>query len=436
MTTLHYFYPKNTNYEHSLTGYDAFYAGMFPKGALAFKGQLDLKRFIQALDDTLQAFHPLFSTLKANSEGSITASYQQDDEHFITLETSRFHEPVDGFDFAYAIPKKMDARMLGGITDDFNGLPMAAFSLVELTDGFIFGYAVSHIYCDQSSIFYLLKSLSSYYEGNTMPAPHFINVEASLPLDKIQTLTLAKLRETAHLPGLIHLKDAQKLAFSPRTEKQAYTISITEHHFHQLKQSSETIISKNDITHAILLKCHALDPLFNTETPLQLGFACNMRQRLNLSEATIGNVLHFAHLPMMSSSYLREASITEIALKNREFIHTINVNDYHARVNWFKQLYALNDRQDQYDLSTCVYPNHFGHTNWTSFDYETIRFGDESPIELWTPPFPEAIQFTVSLFKKINNEMVVTIPIYLNHETVERAKQLSEETGAFEVTPQ
>lgn len=432
MTTLHYFYPKNISYEHELTGYDAFYAGMFPKGVLVFKGQVDLTRFIQALDDTLQAFHPLFSTLKVTPEG-MTAGYQQDDDHFVTLETSRFYEPLEGFDFSYAIPKKIDARMLGGIADDFNGLPMAAFSLVELNDGFVFGYTVNHIYCDQSSIFYLLKTLSSYYEAKPIPAPHFINVEASLPLDKTQTLTLEALHETAPLPGLIHLDDAKKLTLAPRAQKHTHTLSITEHQFHQLKQLSNTLISKNDITHALILKCQALDPLFDTETPIQLGFACNMRQRLNLSEAVIGNVLHFAHLPMMSSSYLREASITDIALKNRDFINTIHVNDYHARVNWFKQLYALNESPSQYDLSTCVYNNHFGHTNWTSFDYEAIRFNDESPIELWTAPFAEVTQFTVSLFKKMNNELVITIPIYLNDETFLRVKQLADETKMFEV---
>src|SRR5262249_27352696 len=99
-----------------------------------------------------------------NQEG-LYASYsiKDDSKPFIQLEVEKIKETIDTSTFTSVLPDKIDERMRGVITDQFEGLPIGAFKLTTFIDGFTIGYYLNHAFFDQSSIFYFLKYLSHVY---------------------------------------------------------------------------------------------------------------------------------------------------------------------------------------------------------------------------------------------------------------------------------
>lgn len=122
-----YFFPKKESFNKKLSGAETFYCGMFAKGCFYFRGEIDIHRFIHAMDLTLNKFHYLFGQFYLE-KNQVCLQYKIKNKKFhISLELDDSSCFLYDLNSEFCIPQKIDTRMKAGVTRELENFPMAAF---------------------------------------------------------------------------------------------------------------------------------------------------------------------------------------------------------------------------------------------------------------------------------------------------------------------
>jgi hypothetical protein len=114
-------------------------------------------------------------------------------------------------------------------------------------------------------------------------------------------------------------------------------------------------------------------------------------------------------------------------------VNTISLEDYRNKLIWFKNLFKLSEKSIHYVPLTYVKPTYWGHTNWASFDYQSLKFANSILVALETPPFPAQLKFTLTLPQYRQDEQLLVVPISLPYKKLTIVEQLAINTGLFQV---
>lgn len=434
------FFPHKPEWRKQLNPIEHFYCRIFPKGCLYFNGRIDLERFLDAFDDTLEYFDCLFGRVHTK-EASWCVSYstnESGEEYFVQLEIEEKPESMQGGLLNTLYPQKIDPK-IRPFLKDCEGLPMGSFKLTRYEDGFAIGYQINHAFFDQSSTVYFFKCLAQIYtEGNrnfSLAKPfhaelEFLQEEATVYKD------LSEFKEHSHRFGLKYLSDPTELMmlFSKPvtgvTLELRFNASAIEKVREQVKESSKAVISANDIIHAILIKIYSMKFSSSPEESLHFSFACNMRRRCDLGQEALGNLIGTGK---MSIPYHEtKASIAELAIKNRECVNQINVCEFEEMLNWFKSFKEFEQNVEDYIPVSCVEPNTWFVTNWSSFDYDSIKFDACVPASIKTDITPN-LRAGVITFDQVEGEKVLNVIVNVAESDLAEVQALGKTTKLFDL---
>ena len=430
-TSLVRLYLQSGSLVRQLHPLEFFYCTMFTRGALHFAGTIDINRFLSALKQTLQNFDVLFATLHVTNDGAYV-HYSADKEHFVQLEIDQNATKSD-----LLLPENVDPRMLQGIGDDLEGLPMCALKLSIYKTGWCIGYHLNHALFDQASAVYLFTYLANCYSNNgksSLAKPTLVALDALHPKKPLVFEDLQSHRSFGQKCGFSYVAD--KSEFYKRVTS-AYPGVLAELKFPlsaltTLKNQSAQFISENDILHALLLKMYALDPTLSLEQELCFTFPCNMRKRCDLTESTIGNVVGSCALSLTVDS-IRSADLVTLAAKNRTALNTTTAEGYKEYLMWYKSFPQFKQIAKDYLPTTFIRPHYFGASSWSTFPYENIRFDEETPTKLATPSVA-TLGISIICFEIQGNDKVLTTSVGFSKESIPHVLAFAKNCNLFTVT--
>lgn len=441
--TIARFYPIKKNWKKKLTNIDFFHAPVFMQEGLIFKGKIDIGRFLAAMHHALQDFDFLFYQL-CKSDGALYASYSSEEDNgpFIELEIENKEQSINHFALTAILPRNVDGRIRGIVTDKFNGLPMVAFKLTTFLDGFSIACYWNHALLDQASMVYFFKYLSHLYtygvDNITLKKPNLVDMTAlSMESPRIYE-NLADFRQHGeallgfkYTPPEINDITSSKIEDSDRSLQLNSTLTaeldfnISE--IYKLRDTAQQYLSANDIIHAILLKIYSFNSDLPSDSVFCFGFACNMRKFCGFGEEAIGNILSHP-LMFLTLEDINNKSIIELALFNRQRLSEVNLALFKESLGWYKQLNLYHENPLQYVSALNLLNAKV--TNWSTFNYSDILFDDAEPIELKTldlAPFG----VNVISFSKNANEVILKTSICLSQNCIDVLKKLERTTRLF-----
>lgn len=454
--TIAHFYPTKMGFKKKLGSTQYYHSPYFISQGLCFRGEIHLGRFLDAMHETLQDFDCLFGNIDAH-EGDLFVSYSTEESNstgenkssesnnrpFIQLEIEKKDEQFNSSSLDTIIPNKIDERIKGVITDQFEGLPMGAFKLTIFVDGFTIGFSLNHSLFDQSSMFYLIKYLSHMYtygrEKISLKKPRLVDVDFLTSNVEVPQIfeNLKDFRENSE--SYIGFKYTSPESLSeveiqteeePKPSFESYitvdlNFNLTE--INKLIGTVDHYLSVNDMIHAVLLKVYSFNPRLALDQTFCFGFACNMRKYCGFGEEAIGNVLSHP-LIFIKLQDIKNKSLLELALLNRQRVSEVDIEFFKRSLVWYERLLEYHEK-----------PIHYGPTfnllnaratNWSTFNYDNILFDNATPIKLNAPclaPF----RVNVISFENKENEKVFKTSISIPPEGIESLQELERETKLF-----
>ena len=417
-----YFYPSKKEWTKKLDPLEWFYCTLFPKGALYFKGKISIEKFLKAMHDTLQHFDCLYGRIN-REQGQLYVSYSGKETEFVQLEIEEKKEAKIDIPLESLYPSKIDKRLSAFPVNDCEGLPVGVFKLTIFEDGFAIGYCLNHAFFDQSSVVYFFKCLSQIYtESDNSPSlkePAIVNTASLVPEDPVIYRDVEEFRKHAERLGMKYLSDKSELfaKFATLPSGQAVNLRFNPSGIEELKATSKLFISTNDIIQAILIKIYSMNFVESLGQKFTLAYACNMRKRCGLGEEQIGNLVNVGRMELTIEDIVR-LTVLDLAIISRESLNKIHAEDFKKMLNWFLHLQKFNENPSDYIPLAFLDPHFWLVTNWSSFNYEEIRFEGEAPLSIKTS-FVPVINGGVVSFDHIEGEKKLDISVlvptnYLN----------------------
>lgn len=366
------------------------------------------------------------------------ASTNESDNPYYQLEIEKSEESICTSTLDSILPFKIiDDKMRYGFADNVEGLPMGSFKLTILSDGFAIGYYLNHSIFDHASIFYIIKYLShiySYGRNNiSLEKPDLKDIELVFK-DDIKSINFKDIEEV-RMYGEIEMGfkynpiSAIDLKSTPTSEESLLLIlKFNSIEINKLKNMPGQYLSTNDIIHAILLKIYTFNSNLLPTDNFCLRFACNMRKRCGLGDETIASVVHLGRV-VLKIEDIRNKTITELAIINRQCLSKVNIDNFKKDIAWNGYIQKYNENPLNYlansDPLTCRI------TNWTTFDYDNIKFDSITPSSLISPCL--ALYGVNPLVFEINedNQKIITTSISLPKSSLNSIKELEQTTNLF-----
>jgi hypothetical protein len=404
--------------------------------AMLFKGQIEIEAFKSALSTSINSFPYMTGAMyEEKKDGKCLGAYvlprKVDDFTPKPEETNGTLEPACLFENGFMIlehdgflgdssgskeydlslpaseylPKKVNPKMLR-FDPSVDGMPIAALKVTQYKSHFIFGIRFNHAFFDCSSVVQFFIFVSRLYSFPSISSP--ISYEA--PLNPVFN------PKTHIIPDNIQfVDDSDCLSACPKgyTMKELPPISFVlgstlEMIFDSTKlnefknqgtaQVSEvdgagmkTMISSNDILHAIALKALAryassTSPSLNhhSKEEIRLYFARNMRKPLGFGDDVIGDYIRSECFPLLLSQAL-SSSVYELAVANRRSLSHQSHEPNEVRKAYSRECQFI--QQCHHHSSTIIEKNNgfpfceffrdnysLYVTNWNSFPFEKVQF--------------------------------------------------------------
>lgn len=420
--TVAHFFPLKSSWKKKLSPVEHFFSCLFPSGGLCFKGKINVKRFLDAMQIALESFDFLFCQIYKDQD-DLYARYSSDSKvgSFIQLELDTKDETINAITFPSILPYKVDERITRGVADQLEGLPMCAFRLTQLTDGFVIGYYINHTFLDQSSTTYFFKYLSHLYtygkDNLTLQKPYLIDsefLETGYDTAFESAEDLKEYGET--LMGFKYTpKKEDNSALLPQFDtKITVNLNFDLNEINKLKYLSKQYVSANDIIQAVLLKIYSFNPNLALDDDFCLGFPCNMRKRCGLGEESIGNFISHPRI-LLKIDEIRKSTILELAIISRKCISDVDVDYFRKNLIWYKGF--KKNQENAIDYMPIFSFLNCRATNWSTFNYDDIIFDNSRPLELKTPCYARfgvnVIAFDNKESKKILKTSVCVAANYL-----------------------
>jgi len=428
------FFPCKQNWSKKLHPLEYFCCSIYTRGALHFKGTIDIHRFVTALQSTLKNFDFLFCRLHKHG-GHIHVSYSENNDDFVQLE-------IGDNSSTSMLPEKVDARILTGISDDLEGLPMCALKLTKLEDDFTLGYLFNHALFDQSSVFYFFKYLANCYSNRNhaeqLRNPELVKFDSLPPQNSPVFRDLNEFRLYGESEGFQFLADKSELI---KKMTSPFPGTVIDVHFKlsaisQLKAESEFFITENDIIHALLLKIYTMDPKFFPEEEQHFSFACNMRKRCGLDETVIGNVVYSCKF-VLKTELIRKSNLLELGQFNRKSLNEITPEAFKQYVMWYGSFPQFSQIPKDYISTTFIKPLHWCTSNWSSFNYQEISFDFQEVIKLTTPSsatLVAALGISTICFDNSRGEKTLNVTVGIPTHCLPAVREYGISTELFETS--
>eukprot|EP01040_Poterioochromonas_malhamensis_P004138 gene4138-4430_t len=436
--------------------------------ALRFRGRLDFDCFKRAIQATLPSCPWVIGVLSGSYDGACVIPRQKDEftpnnidvndlsKGFLTCEYCNLvdveYDPNKSMNIY--LPQNVHIKMIRAdlAMSNIDGLPIAAFRVMQYKNHFIIGYRLNHSFFDQSSIISYFCFLSKLYNIVVNNLTH-VNSPSSIPLRKPRVHIIPEKAQfssdSEFLAATPNGYTSESVVSAPFSVPLSITMSFSSEKIEEIKrENQQEIVSSNDLIHGVLLKAMARKAQrlrsddYNDEK-VRLFFARNMRKPLGLvgGEDIIGDYVRVQLFPS-SSKFASQASVMELARENRKHLNSMSDAElrekYSQESQWFDQYGLHRQGFPNCDFMTDV--NTIVVTNWTSFPYNEVIFGDDmtSPEELIleeNPLLSIAGAFVRISFRKGLHEKkeLVAILFTPSTELIEEIQYLSEETQMFRV---
>lgn len=420
------FSPPESSWSQGLDNYNAFLCPYYVKNSLFFPGTVDRQRFIKAMKETLDTFHFLYGKLHVDGP-AISIGYTPSSGP-ITLEIETKESSMKAASNLETLPQ-FDPS-IQAFSKGVEGVSVIGFKLTEFQDGFVIGCRFSHL-MDESSMNYFFRCLSQKYEGKPdLKAPVLFDIE-SLPeksMTPIVTTTLEEFRTIGKELGRVYASKQVAPTTQKKEERQVIELRFSEKKLKEMRESSSSVISSNDIINAVLLRIHAQNPAFSNEDTHAFSFPCNMRKRCDLGDEAIGNVLYTCLTKGLVTGKLRSSTVTELAQMNRKKVEQdVNKENYLQAASWLFNFKTFSENPTDYQPSLL---GAFCTSNWATFNYDEISFNGKSPVKLSCPssaPRGSSV-ITFDCFKG-EKEFITTFAIPNNNEVRQLVAKLAKENN-------
>ncbi len=385
-------------------------AAMTTSSALLFPGQLDLSKFEAALNRLVTYCPWLAGTIavREDSEGgaskTLVVPRKEGDPQpdspgwgYLLCEVDSKNE------IAYSaetgplndlLPNNIHIKMIRvdlalGSVDE---LPIAAFKVTQFANHFALGYRLNHAFYDQAAIvdmFIFLSHLYSLDGGEiTRPAPQF-NPRANLVADMPAFGSQEEFE--AATPSGYSKAPMGALSFGIPLKVE---INFDTAKVQAVKEISPSLTT-NDLLHALLTQALARSHLqraaaaenFNSDEEsakkINIYFARNMRKPLGLPDNTTGDYVRLeTFTSVIGDAVSKETSLVKLAELNRAVL-TKDAKEvaatYAKECLWFRDFASLTGVPGSRASSTFLDDKLAGViTNWSSFPYQEIIFGEGS----------------------------------------------------------
>lgn len=433
-----FIFQKSSPYRIRLDKFSSMMAYLTTSCGIVFDGQIDIGRFIAALQGVGDICPWLFCAMSVCPESG---------DAVVIPRTQNVSEVSTGFfmceykcdlsqDYSQNIypdsvyPLNCHAKMLdmGLASTSIEDLPIAAFRVVQYANHFTLGYRLNHAYYDQSSIVYLLTYLSALYTSTSLPLtkPPVFYPRVKCIGDDSSFSSKAEF-DASHPEGYIHIGTSRVIPSSEilgTNPSSTICLHFNSSALQVFKSScSEESISTNDLLHAILCKSVALFNSSSASTDsdafshsddssvIRVLFARNMRKYLSYGPEITGDYVHLDVLRASKQEVL-SSSLSQLAVKNRQLVSTCPVERFRNNCMWYRD-YALyhpdgSAPSDDYLFDKCAAVV----TNWSSFPYENIAFDDSTPVTIIPPVMStQNALFAIVFFtgKGVNRELRANI---------------------------
>ncbi|KYQ91394.1 hypothetical protein DLAC_08354 [Tieghemostelium lacteum] len=436
------FFPATMGWNKRIDPLEYFACAIYTRGALYFKGQIDLDRFINAMSESFLVFDFILSTFYRDSNGCFNASYPPTNNvEQCHLEIEKISDSImnmNNISFDQLLPtsKTVGPSQLSGFAPDLTNLPMGVLKLTILSDdGFVLGYSMNHSLFDQASVFYYLKYISQLYtvgkDKINLPRPAVVN---SLPMEN-KEFTFKNITEARQygdrVPGFTYTPLIENLASDdkphPFSLNSLIKLKFDLDEISKIKSQVVEYLSTNDILSGVLFKVYTMTSYLSDEEIFTLRYANNIRKFAKLGEEIIGNLVHQCRMEM-SVGEIRNQSILQLALVNRKSVEDIKFDHFRNTLSWYRYMYDNNEETLNYLGKTSFTSSRI--TNWATFDYDSIKFDTCTPISVKSVNIAQYGVNTIA-FDIEDSKKIFTIPISVPPDCVPLVKEYGKSTKLF-----
>ena len=452
----------------------AIMSPMTTSSALLFPGQIDYERFEKVVQFSMEYFPWIVGALSGNYDTAAVVPRAIDEflptlpegstldlsAGYLVLESRISNEDYDGSKpITEYLPTKVHQKMVRVdlAMMSIDGLPIAALKVNQYKNHFVLGYRLNHVFYDQSSIVSFFTFISKVYQNDT-----FGTESLRIPTDCPLPVFLPRMHIVP--PGSKFASKEEFLAATPA----GYTTDpmpamnfgvptstnmfFDQSKIEELRRSGPNAsqLSTNDILHAILLKATARFTQSQSEgksaeekaEKIRLFYARNMRLPLQLGSECIGDYVRVQLFPAKVDHALT-TSIIDLSLENRHILRESSESrdQFRKECQWFSEFKDF--CPENYGLPNCDFvmdPTAVVVTNWSSFPYEEMKFGNLSaaPLELileGTPFMAGTGAFIRMSFRYVEGKRQLFASVATrNPDLLVEIERLAEETGLYTCT--
>jgi hypothetical protein len=419
---------------------------MTVSSGLLFPGAIDMRKMEAALQALVGYCPWLCGRMSSKENGAVFVVPRADADYtrgYMRCEVDdRTSSDYDGNEVKVSdlLPKEIHEKMvrvdLAMLSVD--EIPVCALRVTKFKEHFAITYRLNHAFYDQNSTVYLFTFLGQLYSQSdvtaapTLPVPAFIprahiTKDFSLPTD-------ADAFEAAAPKGYMSAPMGA-LTFAPPISQKILLNSARIADFKKAS-SAAARLSTNDIVHAILAKALATREQKhddeNDSTLIRVMFARNMRTPLGLGRHVTGDYVRLETLSL-SPQEVVGASLLQLAELNRAYVDSELGDVYIAECAWFLEFHK--HHQGRANVDFLMDQSAGVVTNWSSFPYEDIRFGDSVTLELLledTPMMTHNGFFARISFHGVGSERRLFVVVdSMNQYMIDNLRSLETETGLF-----
>jgi hypothetical protein len=306
-------------------------------------------------------------------------------------------------------------------------IPVCALRVTKFKNHFVLTYRLNHAFFDQNSIVYMFTFLSHLYNQDgtepTMDAPHFIP-RAHIAKDH----TLPTENFDAFAPKGYMSAPMPELSFGPPITVKMFLDAARVDSF---RKQSGLKLSSNDILHAVLGKALATGRE-ESDTNIRVLFARNMRGPLGLGRHVAGDYVRLESLSV-PPQVVCSSSLLELAEMNRALVEQPLGDAYVSECAWFLDFRKHHAGRPNVDF--LMDQSSATVTNWSSFPYEQIQFGDSVTAELLledTPMMTHNGCFARVSFQGAGSDRrLIAVVNSMNQCVIDNLRAIAAETGLF-----
>lgn len=362
-----------SEYELSFSQFDVEQIVIFCK-----EKSVDKTRYISSMQQVLKTFACVF--LRFDAQQLII-----DDRSMFVFEYMSTNTALDS-----QLNNLMPAKNVNG---------MLSIKLTESASHFAIGYVFNHALFDQSSILRFLSEVSMLYNNQCRLKKADLYVLDSSRQSALDNMTaFTRINNHASIAdrfGKIHkdlypMRGYPPLANDHHTFKLSLNIPKSSLRVLQAKWSEENLkISSNDIINSILVTLAAHDKELMKYGPLECQFPMNVRKKLGLSSAHIGNYLLLIwYTEDEIKRHAQAFDIRTLSQVIKQKVAAVNPGEFNNLIDWYATLNRRNESYADYISRFQYNPAMVQTTNWTSFDYHSISLDQAKFIEITQPkPF-------------------------------------------------